>query len=87
MTLQLGGLRDPLRRAGPAQDKASADVALHESRLTELTALTRIIVAFVAATLLSQLALWVKLGETTAQLGQTNAQLLQIAEQVRRLSP
>ena len=78
MALQLGSLRDALLEAKVSPDlasKASEEVAAFDGTISKLTTsvatlttLVQIGVALTSALLLSQFALWTKLGEISEQL-------------------
>ena len=74
MALQMGSLRDALLDAKVSPElasKAAEEVAAYENSITRLTTLVQIVIALVSALLISQVALWTKLGEISGQLARS----------------
>ena len=89
MALQLGSLRDALLEAKVSPDlasKASEEVAAFENSIAKLTTLVQVIIAITTALLISQFALWTKVGENTAQIASINGQIVSINGQLTSMN-
>lgn len=82
MALQLGALRSALLDAGATPDKAdkaAEELAGYESRLARIDALAA--VGLLVASLVSQAALWIKLGEIGGQVAALNTRVERVLSQ------
>ena len=78
MALQLGSLRDALLQAKVEPELAAEEVAGYENSITKLTTLVQVVIGLTTALLISQVALWTKLGEVTGQLASVSGQLTRL---------
>jgi len=71
MTAMLSELYGALKDAGASEDKArkaAEEVAAFNSRLTKLDTLARVTMGLLTALVVSNVVLWVKLGEVAEQV-------------------
>lgn len=85
MPLQMGSLRDALLEAKVTPElasKAAEEIASYETAITRHKTLLQVGIGLTAAILLSQVALWTKLGELSGQSAIVAAQMASQAQQL-----